>query len=125
MALSNKGLILINLKRYDEALQNIDKALELQPDLAEAWINKGITLKFLGRYEEALNTYDKAIKFQPDLPYAWYNKAGIYALKTDKPNTLFNLSKAIEISSEAKERAKKDADFISFWNDEEFKKIVG
>ena len=62
------------LGRYEEALQAIDKALELKPDYSYAWNNKGIALRNLGRHEEALQAYDKALKLKPDYFDAWYNK---------------------------------------------------
>jgi superkiller protein 3 len=62
------------LGRYEEALQAIDKALELNPDNSYAWNNKGIALRNLGRHEEALQAYDKALELNPDYSNAWYNK---------------------------------------------------
>ena len=62
------------LGRYEEALQAIDKALELNPDYSDAWYNKGVALRKLGRYEEALQAIDKALKLKPDDFDAWYNK---------------------------------------------------
>ncbi|MGB9371688.1 MAG: tetratricopeptide repeat protein [Halobacteriota archaeon] len=38
----------------EEALQCLDKALELDPRYAKAWALKGATLGMLNRYEEAI-----------------------------------------------------------------------
>jgi Flp pilus assembly protein TadD len=41
-------------------LQDINKAIELKPNLALAWSNKGYALKALGRTTEANSAYAKA-----------------------------------------------------------------
>ena len=38
----------------EEALKSDDKALELDPNNAQAWSDKGVTLALLGNYEEAI-----------------------------------------------------------------------
>jgi tetratricopeptide (TPR) repeat protein len=121
----NKGAALINLALYDEALQVLNKAIGLKPDLAEAWNNIGFALGMLGRNDEALQAYNKAIELKPNFAEAWYNKAYSYALRGNKQIALSDLKKAIELKPEAKERAKKDKSFEFFWNDDDFKKIVG
>ena len=45
IAHSNRGNILKELYRFDEALTSLDKAIELQPDYAEAYNNKGNVLQ--------------------------------------------------------------------------------
>ncbi|MDY7016443.1 MAG: tetratricopeptide repeat-containing serine protease family protein [Cyanobacteriota bacterium] len=55
------------LGRYDEALGAYKKALDIQPNLHEAWYSRGIALQDLGKYEEAIASYDKALDTQPIL----------------------------------------------------------
>ncbi len=43
-----------------------DRAIELQPDCAEAFVNRGATLHDLGRSEEALKSFERALVVQPD-----------------------------------------------------------
>ena len=43
-AWNNKGLALDNLGRYEEAIKYYDKAIELDPNNADAWYNKGLLL---------------------------------------------------------------------------------
>jgi Flp pilus assembly protein TadD len=51
---------LIILERYEEAIEALDKALELDPQFAYAWYNKGVVLEKLGKSDEAQVCYDKA-----------------------------------------------------------------
>ncbi len=74
--LSNKGKALDSLGRYEEALACYDRALAVNPQLAEAWSNKGGALHRLGRYEEALACCDRALALNPQYASAWSNKGG-------------------------------------------------
>jgi tetratricopeptide (TPR) repeat protein len=60
--------------RYAEALAAWERAIELDPKNAMAWINKGYTLNELGRPAEALAACDWAIELDLMVPVAWNNK---------------------------------------------------
>ena len=53
-------------KKYNEAIQCYDKALEIDVNNANAWNNKGLSLYYIGEYEEAIQCYDKALEIAPN-----------------------------------------------------------
>jgi pentatricopeptide repeat protein len=57
-----KSFILRKLGRYDEALDIIDSALKLYPQIESLWHNKGLILERLKRKRLALIAYEKGIK---------------------------------------------------------------
>ena len=57
-----------------EALDSLDKALQLKPDFAEAYNNRGNTLQKLGRSNDALDSYDKALQINPRYTEAHNNQ---------------------------------------------------
>ncbi len=59
-AWNNKGLALYQLGRYEEALESLEEALTLNPDLGEAWQNKGLVLEKLERRKEAEEAFQRA-----------------------------------------------------------------
>jgi tetratricopeptide (TPR) repeat protein len=63
--LVTKGASLGELRRVEEALDCFDRALALNPRLAELWHNKGNALYKLGRVEEALDCFDRALALNP------------------------------------------------------------
>src|ERR1035437_6506033 len=75
--LNNRGNILKELKRYEEALASYDRALTVQSDYAEAFFNRGRTLKELKRFEEALASYDRALMLRPDYAEAFSKRGTI------------------------------------------------
>ncbi|MFB8788484.1 MAG: tetratricopeptide repeat protein [Potamolinea sp.] len=68
---SKRGETLLELKRYKEALDAYNQAVELKPEYAEAFLGQGNSLLELKRYEESIEAYDKAIQIQPNYVDAW------------------------------------------------------
>jgi tetratricopeptide (TPR) repeat protein len=63
---SNRGNVLLKLKRTDEALASLEKAITINPDYAEAYCNLGNVLLEIWRTGKALVSFDKAIAIKPD-----------------------------------------------------------
>ena len=94
-----KGVSLISLGRYDEAIRLFDKALELDPRDAEVWTNKGLSLFKLGRKDEAIRCFDKAIEIDPRVAEAWNNKGTILNELGRYDDAIRCLDKAILLDS--------------------------
>jgi tetratricopeptide (TPR) repeat protein len=60
-AWSNRGLVLSELNRHDEALASCDKGVALQPDAAYVHNNRGEVLRKMNRDREALASYERAV----------------------------------------------------------------
>jgi protein O-GlcNAc transferase len=61
----------------DQALVEIDAAVAIKPDDAEAQLNRANVLKALGRGDEALEGYARALALQPDWPQAENNRGTV------------------------------------------------
>jgi hypothetical protein len=90
-------MVLKELKRFEEALESHDKAIELKHDYAEAYLNRGIVLNELSRSEELLASYDDAIKFKPDYSEAYLNRGLALIELTRYDEALESYNKAIEL----------------------------
>jgi predicted O-linked N-acetylglucosamine transferase (SPINDLY family) len=88
---------LYELRRYDEAIIQYDKALILKPDYAEAWSNKGVTLHGLEQYKEAITHYDRALSLKPDYEDAWINKAVALQELKRYPEAIAHFDKALSL----------------------------
>jgi tetratricopeptide (TPR) repeat protein len=75
MAHNSHGIALMELKRFDAALESFNTAIALKRDYVEAHTNRGAAQHALGRYEQALATYDSAIALQPNFAPAFANRA--------------------------------------------------
>ena len=51
---------------FSDAIEDYTKAIELDPDYADAYNNRGYAYYLLEQYGKALNDYDKAIELDPN-----------------------------------------------------------
>ena len=51
--------------RYSEAVEELDKALNISPKSANALYYKGLALTSLGNYSEGIQYFDKALEIDP------------------------------------------------------------
>lgn len=87
---SLQGLNKYNNDRFDEAIADFNKAIELNPEKIYAYYNRGLAKFRLGDLEAAQGNTEKAkalytsgvedstqaIKLNPDDPYTYHNRAG-------------------------------------------------
>jgi serine/threonine protein kinase len=93
------GHSLNNLKRYDEAIQACNRAIELDANSNNAWASKANYLNKLNRYDEALIACDKALCINPDDSYSCLFKGiSLYNLKRYDEALLAN-DKSIELNN--------------------------
>ncbi|MDA1469873.1 tetratricopeptide repeat protein [Brachyspira hyodysenteriae] len=60
------------LTRYEEALSDFNKLIELREDDSEAFYFKALTEFYLGLYEEAINDFDISIELDSNASNAYY-----------------------------------------------------
>ncbi len=58
------------------AVDAYDKAIQLKPDMVEAYNNRGNAMQALGRYKEAIVDYDEALRLEPRDADAYNNRGG-------------------------------------------------
>jgi tetratricopeptide (TPR) repeat protein len=71
----NQAVDLATAGQYDEALQEVDLALQENQNFTLALVTKAGILNVLGRYQEAVQAADQAIELEPDEAAAWNNRA--------------------------------------------------
>jgi tetratricopeptide (TPR) repeat protein len=76
--LLGKGQALLNLDQAEDALDQFDEALRLEPRNVEAWIKRGTALERLQRVDDAIVAYDQAIAVDSSTATAYLFKAGAY-----------------------------------------------
>jgi adenylate cyclase len=82
-----RGQVLRAERRFDDAIAEYERALDLNPSLASSVASLGDTYFALGQYEKAIKFYDKATRLSPRDPdlFFWYTNKGVayFALKQD------------------------------------------
>jgi tetratricopeptide (TPR) repeat protein len=57
-----KGISLIELNKFKEAIEYFEKILELDPTNVRSWVGKGVSLINLGLWRESITCLDKALE---------------------------------------------------------------
>jgi Flp pilus assembly protein TadD len=75
--ISEKELDLIEMakfyfmnSKYDEAIEELNKVLEVNPKNAEAYYNLGLIYEHKNQKEDARNMYEKALNIDPEYKLA-------------------------------------------------------
>jgi tetratricopeptide (TPR) repeat protein len=74
-AFFSRGISLLRLGRFDDALASCDRAVELDPNHAEAFNLRGNVLVALKRVDEALASFNRAIEINPARAEAFYDRS--------------------------------------------------
>ncbi|HSD67253.1 MAG TPA: protein kinase, partial [Vicinamibacteria bacterium] len=93
-----------NAGRHPEDLEQADsasrRALELEPELAEAHASRGVTLSLRGRHEEAERAFETAIRLDPQLFEAHYFYARDAFARGDLEKAVRQYEEAIRVRPE-------------------------
>jgi tetratricopeptide (TPR) repeat protein len=94
VALLNQGLAFAKKGQYDLSINYLNKAIEINPRLAEAYINRGVAYQAKGQYDKTISDYNKAIEINPGLAEAYYNRGGAYFFKREYEKAWDDVHKA-------------------------------
>ncbi|TRU05080.1 MAG: serine protease [Microcystis sp. Msp_OC_L_20101000_S702] len=94
----NRGFLYYNQQKYELASDDYNKAIEINPNFAEAYNNRGLLYYNQQKYELALADYSKAIEINPNFALAYNNRGGIYYNQQKYELALADFNKAIEIN---------------------------
>jgi tetratricopeptide (TPR) repeat protein len=108
-AYNNRGLAYAMVGQTEEALRDLDKAIEFEPDNALLYNNQGFVYerswrmqgepqrtRELWRLQKAVQSLNKAIAIDPECARAYYNRAGTYYDQQQWDRALDDLDRAIE-----------------------------
>ena len=88
---------------WEAVLDASARAIELNPDLAEAYNNRGAAKNKLGRYEAALADLNQAIRLRPDYAMAYTNRGGAKNRLGRYEAALADFDRAIELNPDLAE----------------------
>ena len=77
IAYNNRGFA-YEEEKWELALADYNKAIELNPNLAEAYNNRGDVYTQQEKWDLALADYNKAIELNPNLADAYYGRGNVY-----------------------------------------------
>ena len=96
----NKGISLVELEKYEDAVTCYDKAATIDTNDSLIWYNRGVALTQLEKFDDALSSYEKAIEVSPGYADAWYNKAELLKHKGQDAEAETCFAKVKELEGE-------------------------
>jgi tetratricopeptide (TPR) repeat protein len=134
--MDKKGIVLLHLQKYDEALSWFKKATENNPENKVSRYHMGNVYMQLKKYDEAIECFDESLKDNLDFAEAHNAKASALFNKGNQKEATKEVKRAIEIKPSlavANENIAKITssdsphfqNFWDFWKSSIYKKIVG
>jgi tetratricopeptide (TPR) repeat protein len=93
----NYGEELRDNGQLDEAIAHFRRALELRPDLAEAYVDVGVVQLKKGDGDAAILAFQKAVALRPDLYVAWFNLGQVFLDQGRVDKAIECLEKSLEL----------------------------
>lgn len=99
--LVNRGVMLLRTRDYQGARADLDKAIDLEPTLGEAFVNRGVVLMADQDYDQALAEIERGLALGVDEPAkAYYNRALAHESLMDAKAAWLDYRKAQELAPE-------------------------
>jgi tetratricopeptide (TPR) repeat protein len=83
---------------FEQALNEYNRTIELDPKLAVAYNGRGNVYRSQGDYERALAEFGKAIELDPKLAVAYNGRGNVYYVQKDYKQALVDYNRAIELN---------------------------
>jgi tetratricopeptide (TPR) repeat protein len=92
------GVRLVKATRYEQAILNFDRAVELKSNFADAYRMRGRAYVSLGRPDNAIPDFTKVTTLQPMEPTVYVERGFAYMDKKDWDHAIADASHALELN---------------------------
>lgn len=93
----NRGVARMEINDRQGAIDDFDKAINMNPLDARAYINRGALMAERHHNEEALEDFTKAIDINPQSHIAYFNRGKLFAGMGDEKRAIWDIEKAVEL----------------------------
>lgn len=96
---NNRGLALIGLGQYEQAIKDFDKSIELHHACFNGYNHRGNIYRRLNQYEKALSDHNNAIKIKPESADSYFNRGVDYYCLSKYEEAIADFDKTLELDS--------------------------
>jgi tetratricopeptide (TPR) repeat protein len=97
-AYGSRGLAYYDLKEYQHALSDLNRAIEFNPLYAWGYSQRGRIYRHLKRYDDALSDLTRAIELAPDDAWSYSHRGLVYISRQEYPRAIEDLSRSIALN---------------------------
>ena len=98
--LCNRGLEYRKEGDIDKAINDFEKAIDLDPKHAEAYNNVGVAYSMKGHYENAISCYEKSLFLNPKDAGVYINRGNLHRNRGDIDKALSDYQRVFELDEE-------------------------
>ncbi|MCB2194783.1 MAG: tetratricopeptide repeat protein [Bacteroidetes bacterium] len=95
----NRGAAYQKLLKYDAALSDYSKAIQLNDNNPNVFLYRGYLFYKTNEYEEALRDFNIVIEIDPENPFAYYNRGMIHLKQVKDAEACDDFHKACELGN--------------------------
>lgn len=99
VVLNNRAVAFLNVRKDADAITDLDLAIELAPDYAEAYANRGRAAIAQERYDEAIEDLNHAIELNDQMSQAFGNRGFAWQQMGKDVEAIADYTRAIEIDN--------------------------
>ena len=95
------GVSNLNTGKPEKALEDFNRAIKIDPQLAGGYLGRANTLNTMGRYEESIEDYDIVLEIDPKLANAYINRGSAYSHLEEYEKAIADYEKGLELDPKA------------------------
>ncbi len=95
------------LSKYEEAISNFNKVLEIDTTNVKSFIGKIYPLNKLERYDDVLECCEEVLRFEHENALSLYNKARVKAMRNELEEAMIILGKVIRLDPDLRKKNQK------------------
>ncbi len=95
------GVSNLNTGKPEKALEDFNRAIKIDPQLAGGYLGRANTLNMMGRYGESIEDYDKVLEIDPKLANAYINRGSAYSHLEEYEKAIADYEKGLELDPKA------------------------
>ncbi|MDZ4820795.1 MAG: tetratricopeptide repeat protein [Planctomycetota bacterium] len=123
-ALMLRGQALRMLERYNEAIVDLRRAAELDPESIDVWLALGWCYKRSDRLDLAIESLESALRSEPAAAILHYNLACYWSLAHDSDKAIRFLTQALQLNDDYRLMVHSEPDFDPIRLDPRFRELT-
>ncbi len=91
----SRGVLRVRMERFDDAIRDLQAAVQLKPNAYQAFVNLAQAYRHLGKLDLALEQLNQAIQVEPTLAHLYRLRARLYLERAEPSLALSDFEQAI------------------------------
>lgn len=96
-AYNSQGIIYIEEGKYDQAISEFNKAIEIDSSNAVSYFNRGLVYLGKGQFDEGISDLNKSIEINPSDGQTYYYRGRVYYLKKEYDKSWADVKRAQDL----------------------------